>query len=148
MKGEPIDILLVEDNPDHAELVIRELGQHAVANRVRWLTDGEQALDYLMRRGEFAAPTSSPRPHLVLLDIGLPRFDGLEVLARLKASPHHKAIPVVIMTTSQAEADKARAYESHANAYVVKPLDFDGFHDMMKDLGFFWLAWNQAPALD
>lgn len=141
----PVTILFVEDNEDHAELVMRSLEEHRVTNNIRHVSDGAQALDYLFRRGDYASPKSSPRPDVVLLDLRLPKVDGLEVLRELKSSEELRRIPVVILTTSEAEADVARAYDMHANAYLVKPVGFDSFLDLMKDLGFFWLVWNKPP---
>jgi CheY-like chemotaxis protein len=142
---EPFVILLVEDNPAHAEMVKRALEEHPVANRIIHLTDGEAALDFLLRRGVFADPEKSPRPHVVLLDLRLPRIDGLEVLREIRTSAGLEKLPVVILTTSEAEIDAARAYEYHANSFLVKPLDFDKFVRLMEDLGFYWLKWNYYP---
>jgi CheY-like chemotaxis protein len=147
MIGEPILVMLVEDNVDHAELVIRTLDQHRIANRIRHFSDGQSALDYLMRRGEFSDPALSPRPHVILLDLRLPRVDGLEVLEQIKHTDDIQSIPVVILTTSEAEKDVARAYFNHANSYLVKPLGFDEFRKLMEDLGFYWLGWNTHPQL-
>ena len=144
--GRPMRILLVEDNDDHAELAIRSLEDHHVANAITRVTDGEQALDYLFRRGEFSDRSESP--DLVLLDLRLPRVDGLDVLREVKSDDVLAKMPVVILTTSEAEQDLARAYEYQANAYVVKPVDFDKFVQLMRDLGFFWLAWNQHPPFE
>lgn len=141
----PFIILLVEDNPAHAELVKRTLEEHPVANRIIHISDGESALDYLFRRGEFADPRKSPRPHVVLLDLRLPRVDGLEILKEVRTSPELEKLPVVILTTSEAERDAAKAYEYHANSFLVKPLDFDKFASLMDDLGFYWLKWNYYP---
>ena len=145
MRGEPFTILLVEDNPAHAELVLRSFEDHRVANKIVHLSDGESALDYLFRRGPHADPKDSPRPHVVLLDLRLPRMDGLEVLKEIRASDDLHTLPVVILTTSEAERDVAKAYEQHTNSYVVKPLDFEGFTALMEDLGFYWLGWNYYP---
>ena len=145
MHGEPFTILLVEDNPAHAELVLRSFEDHRVANTIIHLSDGESALDYLFRRGPFADPQDSPRPHVILLDLRLPRMDGLEVLKNIRASDDLHTLPVVILTTSEAERDVAKAYEQHTNSYVVKPLDFEGFTALMEDLGFYWLGWNYYP---
>jgi CheY-like chemotaxis protein len=145
MKGEPILVMLVEDNPDHAELVKRTLAEHRVVNRIHHVQDGQVALDYLNRHGEYADPERSPRPHVVLLDLRLPGLDGLEVLKAIKQSKALRRIPVVILTTSEAERDVARAYAHHANSYLVKPVGFDQFSKMMEDLGFYWLGWNTYP---
>ncbi|HEX9078022.1 MAG TPA: response regulator [Desulfuromonadaceae bacterium] len=145
MDGAPLTILLVEDNPDHAELVMRNLEDSLVANRIIHLEDGEAALDYLFGRGAYADRSGFPRPDLMLLDLRLPRIDGLEVLKEVKADPALRPIPVVILTTSDAERDLAMAYEYHANSYVTKPVDFSLFNQLLRDLGFYWLAWNRRP---
>jgi len=137
-------ILLVEDNPAHAKLVMRSLEEHQILNKVYHVSDGEAALDYLFQRGAYADPASSPRPGLILLDLRLPKIDGLSVLSQIKQSDL-STIPVVVLTTSGAEADTLRAYEHHANSYLVKPMNFEKFAQMMKDLGFYWLVWNQTP---
>jgi CheY-like chemotaxis protein len=144
-QGEPLTILLVEDNPDHVELILRSLQDHPVANKVYCVTDGEAAQDYLFRQRAYADPQQSPRPHVVLLDLRLPKVDGLELLKEIKTSEQLKRIPVVILTTSQAEQDVAMAYECHANSYLVKPVDFAKFTQLMDDLGFYWLGWNEYP---
>ncbi len=143
--GRSLLIMLVEDDQDHAELIIRSLGEHYITNRVRHFTDGKSALGYLMRQGEYADPHTSPRPDLILLDLRLPRMDGLEVLRLIKENEALKAIPVVILTTSDAEKDVVEAYKNHANSYLVKPLGFQEFHKLMDDLGFYWLGWNRHP---
>jgi len=145
INGEPLITLLVEDNSGHADLVKRTLKNHRVANRIYWVPDGEQALDYLFRRGEYTDPDTSPRPHVILLDLRLPKIDGLEVLKEIKNDKSLKKIPVVILTTSKAEKDVTKAYMNHANSYLVKPVDFEKFSRMMDDLGFYWLSWNQNP---
>jgi CheY-like chemotaxis protein len=145
MKGEPLCLLLVEDNPAHAELVIRSFENQRVANKIYHVQDGEEALDYLFRRGNYQDPEKSPRPNVILLDLRLPKIDGLEVLREIKNTDGLKRIPVVILTTSQAEIDASRAYDYHANSYLVKPLDFDLFTKLMEELGFYWLGWNFNP---
>jgi CheY-like chemotaxis protein len=145
--GEPILVMLVEDNVDHAELVIRTLAEHPIANRVRHFLDGQSALDYLFRRGEFAGQDNIPRPHVILLDLRLPRVDGIDVLKTIKEDDQLKIIPVVVLTTSDAEKDVARAYANHANSYLVKPVGFEEFKRLMDDLGFYWLGWNTHPGL-
>ncbi len=145
VKGEPLRILLVEDNEDHAELVKRSFEEHQVANKIIHVSDGQEALDYLFHEDRFADRTLSPRPNLILLDLWLPKVDGLEVLKKIKETPHLRRIPIVVLTTSTIEKDVAAAYEYHANSYVVKPLDFAGFTKMMSDLGFYWLGWNIDP---
>jgi len=145
MSGKALEILLVEDNPAHAELVMRSLENQRVANKIYHVQDGEKALDYLFRRGNYQDPEKSPRPNLILLDLRLPKIDGLEVLREIKNTEGLKRIPVVILTTSQAEIDASRAYDYHANSYLVKPLDFELFTKLMEELGFYWLAWNYNP---
>jgi CheY-like chemotaxis protein len=142
MTGEPILVMLVEDNLDHAELVIRTLEDHRIPNKIRHFTDGQTALDYLFRRGKFSDPDASPRPHIILLDLRLPRVDGLEVLNAVKGNDELKTIPVVILTTSEADKDVYRAYENHVNSYLVKPVGYEEFNRLMTDLGFYWLGWN------
>jgi CheY-like chemotaxis protein len=119
-----------------------------VANMIHHVLDGEQALDYLFTRGKYAVPGKNPRPNLILLDLRLPRVDGLEVLKTIKTTQDLLRIPVVILTSSDAETDIARSYDYHANSYVVKPLDFKTFTRLMKDLGFYWLGWNAKPLRD
>ncbi len=145
MSGEPILVMLVEDNLDHAELVMRTLEDHEIANRIKHFTDGQSALDYLLRRGEYTDPASSPRPHVILLDLRLPRVDGLEVLQTVKEDESLKSIPIVILTTSEAEKDVARAYNNHVNSYLVKPLGYEEFKKLMEDLGLYWMGWNTRP---
>jgi CheY-like chemotaxis protein len=145
INGEPVTVLLVEDNPAHAELVIRSFEDHRIANRIHHVSDGEEALDYLLRRGAYADPAKSPTPHMVLLDLRLPRIDGLEVLKEIKSVKELEKIPTVIFTTSSAEVDVAKAYEYHANSYLVKPVNFEKFNQLMDDIGFYWLAWNHHP---
>jgi DNA-binding response OmpR family regulator len=145
MKGEPLIILLVEDNPAHAEMVIRSFQDHKVANKIIHLLDGEAALDYLFRRGQFAVPETSPRPHVILLDLRLPKISGLQILQEIKKNEALLSIPVVILTTSEAERDLVMAYENHTNSYLVKPVDFAKFSQLINDLGLYWLIWNRQP---
>ena len=146
MSGEPVIILLVEDDPAHAEIVRRSFVNFRMVNRPVQLVhvaDGQDALDYIFRRGKFQNPGQSSRPDLILLDLRLPKVDGLEVLKIVKEDADLASIPVVVLTTSSAEADVAKAYESHANSYLVKPMDFSQFNKLMDVLGFYWLVWNQ-----
>jgi len=147
MEGEPVLVLLVEDNMDHAELVIRTMEDHHIANRIKHIMDGQSAMDYLFRRNGFTDPASSPRPHMILLDLRLPRVDGLEVLKAVKEDEELKQIPVIVLTTSEADRDMIRAYDHHVNSYLVKPVGFEDFNQLMKDLGFYWLGWNSHPRL-
>ena len=145
MNGEPIVILMVEDDPAHAEIIRRNLAELRIANRLEHVADGQEALDYLYRQGAFGNPDLSPRPGLILLDLRLPRVDGLEVLKTIKTDPGLTRIPVVILTTSAAEADMVRAYDNHANSYMVKPVDHRQFVKLMEAIGYYWLAWNEYP---
>jgi CheY-like chemotaxis protein len=145
MMGEPVLVMLVEDNADHAELVIRTLEDHPIANRIQHFTDGQTAIDYLLRQGSYSDPRSSPRPHIILLDLRLPRVDGLVVLHNIKENAELKSIPVIVLTTSEAEKDVERAYDNYANSYLVKPVGFEEFSKLMNDLGFYWLGWNTHP---
>jgi len=138
-------VMLIEDNLDHAELVMRTLAEHQVVNQIRHFTEGQSALDYLFRREEYTDPAKSPRPNLILLDLRLPRVDGLEILKEIKNSDELRCIPVVVLTTSEAERDIARAYLNHANSYLVKPVGFEEFNKLMEDMGFYWLGWNTSP---
>jgi len=144
MQSEPAIILLVEDDPAHTELIIRGLRDGRIANRVFHVSDGEEALDYLFRRGNYADPETSPQPNLILLDLRLPKMDGLEVLKEIRTS-RLNGMPVTILTSSEADADMAKAYEYNASSYLVKPLDFTKFKTMLDDLGFYWLCWNKYP---
>ena len=144
MQGEPVLVMLVEDNADHAELVMRTLADHKVANRVIHFDNGQLALDYLFAP-EVRQIDAKARPHVILLDLRLPRVDGLEVLKTIKTSPELRQIPVVILTTSEAERDVMRAYDNYVNSYLVKPVGYQEFNQLMNDLGFYWLSWNKHP---
>jgi len=146
-QGEALTILLVEDNDDHAELVIRTFEDHVIANQMLRVCDGREALDYLFRCGNYESPLISPRPNLILLDLRLPKVDGLEVLQTIKQSEDLRSIPVVMLTSSESEKDVVKAYANYANSFLVKPLDFDKFSQLMKDLGYYWLCWNTNPQL-
>jgi len=145
IKGLPINILLVEDDLAHAEIVRRNLKDFRVANRIIHVEDGQAALDYLFGKGPFADPESNPRPQLILLDLRLPKVDGLDVLRAIKEDADCKSIPTVVLTTSSAEADMVKAYDNGAGSYLVKPVDFDKFTKLMDAFGFYWLAWNKYP---
>lgn len=137
-------ILLAEDSAQDAELTLNALAEHNITNSVDLARDGAEALDYLYRRGEFAGRQGG-NPVLVLLDLKMPRMDGLEVLRTVKADPQLRTIPVVILTSSREEQDVVRSYELGVNAYVVKPVEFDQFMRAVRDLGLFWLLINETP---
>ena len=140
-----MQVLLVEDDEDHAELVRRNLNGQRVACNITHVNNGEAALNYLHRRAEYADSEASPRPDLVLLDLRLPRVDGLTVLGDIKSAPGLRTIPVVVLTSSAADPDVSQAYLPHANSYLVKPLDLVSFELLMKELGLYWFTWNQSP---
>jgi CheY-like chemotaxis protein len=138
-------ILLVEDNPQDEKLILRALRKVNLANQVDVVRDGQQALDYLFREGEFADRKRDDLPTIVLLDIGLPRISGLEVLKRLRCDPRTRLQPVVILTSSDEERDRLTSYEGGANSFVCKPLDFNEFAETVARLGIYWLAINKPP---
>ncbi len=144
---EPIAVLLVEDNADHEELIRRALDERRAPVVLRVARHGEEALDYLLRRGEWCDPGRSPRPRLVLLDLRLPRIDGFQVLEAIKSNPSLADIPVVILTTSESEQDMARAYERHANSYLVKPVDHVRFGELVASIERYWLELNRQPVV-
>ncbi len=145
MVGEPLFILLVEDNDDHAELIMRSFEIHRIANKLVRVSDGEEALNYLFNKEPFADKNQYSKPNLILLDLRMPKVDGLEVLKEIKQHENLKKIPVVILTSSEAEIDIAKAYNNYVNSYLVKPLDFNKFSNLMNELGFYWLSWNTNP---
>jgi CheY-like chemotaxis protein len=140
-------IMLVEDNIDHAELVIRTIKEHPIPNQIRHFADGQSALDYLFRRNHFSDPALNPRPHVVLLDINLPGMGGIDILRTIKASDELKMIPVIMLTTSASESDIARAYRNHANSYLVKPFGHEEFKSLMDHLCLYWLGKNIGPRI-
>lgn len=144
LDGRPFLILLIEDNDDHAELMMRSLQEHRVINEVIHIKDGMEAMDFLFHRGIHAADNLSV-PDLILLDLRLPRVDGLTILKAIKEDDSLKKIPVVIMTSSNAEKDVQTAYQYHANSYITKPIEFLDFTRMMEDLGYYWIGWNMNP---
>lgn len=147
MTGEPLSILLVEDNLGHAKLIMRSFENHQVGNKIMHVSDGEEALNYLYRKEKYTDLSIEQRPNLILLDLRIPKIDGLEVLRIIKNDKMLYKIPVVILTTSETESDIDKAYQYYANSYLVKPVDFTKFTQMMKDLGFYWLGWNVQPEI-
>lgn len=143
---EQVRILLVEDSPLDAELTIRALKEGKLANTVEWVKDGQQALDYLFHEGAYVG-RDDDFPHLVLLDLKMPRVSGKDVLKVVKSDARTKRIPVVIMTSSQEEMDIAESYELGVNSYVVKPVDFISLTNLARQAGYYWLAINQRPVL-
>jgi CheY-like chemotaxis protein len=138
-----VDVLLVEDSPEDTELAMHAFSRQHVSNTIHHVSNGEEALDYLLRRGPYAGVTRTP--NLVLLDLNLPEMGGLEVLRLLKADPRTSAIPVVILTASQLEADRIDGYNLGANSYIIKPVDFAQFSESVRQIGMYWLLLN-APS--
>lgn len=141
----PVEILLVEDNPYDAELALRALKKYKLANHIVHVSDGEQALDFLLQKGAFAALTPNSRPRVILLDIKLPRISGIELLKIIKQHPQLNTIPVVMLTSSREQTDVVESYNLGVNSYIVKPVEFDKFVEAVKDIGLYWLILNQPP---
>ncbi|HXB94151.1 MAG TPA: response regulator [Puia sp.] len=140
-----VEVLLVEDNSHDAEMTIRALKKVNLANNLVHVRDGEEALDFIFARGKFSGRETSGLPKVILLDIKMPKVDGIEVLRQLKASEHSRLIPIVIMTSSKEEQDIINSYQLGVNSYVVKPVDFEGFARAVSQLGLYWLLTNQPP---
>lgn len=140
-----VEILLVEDNPRDAEMTLRALRQRHLANRVVHVQDGQEALDWLFGAGNHAGRDLSHHPKLVLLDLKLPKLDGLEVLRAIRADARTRLLPVVVMTSSQEQRDIVESYQLGVNSYVVKPVDFDNFTEAVASLGHYWLLVNKEP---
>jgi CheY-like chemotaxis protein len=140
-------ILLVEDNPQDELLTLRALSRANLANRIDVVRDGQQALDYLFRQGDYANREGPDLPAVVMLDISLPRLSGLEVLAKLRSDKRTALLPVVILTSSDDERDRLKSYENGCNSFVRKPVDFSEFAETVARLGIYWLATNEAPHL-
>ncbi len=145
MEQREIEILLIEDNPDEAELTIRTLKKHNLANKLLHLDDGAEALEFIFPKDPSAETDFHFNPKLILLDLKLPKVTGLEILARLKADERTKMIPVVVLTSSREEQDVLESYKLGVNAYIVKPVNFEAFTRAVSDLGLFWLIKNQPP---
>ncbi len=139
------EILLVEDSATDAEMTLRALRRNNLANRVHWVKDGEEALEYMFRTGAYAGRSQAGAPKLVMLDIKMPKVDGIEVLRRLKADEATRAIPVVMMTSSSEERDVMTSYELGVNSYIVKPVEFDAFLETVAKIGLYWVITNRVP---
>lgn len=140
-----MEILLVEDNPADAELTLHALQKHNLANRIQHGRDGEEALDFLFCRGAFSARPADAKPRLILLDLKLPKIDGLQVLREIKSDPKTKPIPVIVLTSSKEERDLANSYQFGVNSYIQKPVNFAEFQEVVRQLGMYWLLLNAAP---
>ena len=145
MDYEPLDILLVEDNPSDLELTLLALKRHNLANKIEIARDGEEALDFLFCQGAYVDRNILNTPKLILLDLHMPKVDGLDVIKMIKNDMRTKHIPVVILTSSQEEKDIAECYRLGVNSYIVKPVDFEQFINAVKQLGLYWLLLNQPP---
>jgi two-component system, response regulator len=145
MESQPIEILLVEDNDADADLALHALQKSKVGNRIKRVADGEEALDYLFCRGAFSDRSFDAAPRLVLLDLKLPKVDGLQILRELKADPRTKSIPIVLLTASREERDLVDGYQIGVNSYIQKPVNFDQFRDVVRQLGLYWLLINARP---
>ncbi len=138
-----IEILLIEDNVHDAELAMRSLRSNNIANKIIHLKDGEEALDFLFGKGKYEGRDINDKPKVILLDLKMPKVSGIDVLEKIKANPLTKKIPVVVLTSSNENPDVEKAYELGANSYIVKPVDFESFHKIVKSLGIYWLLHNQ-----
>jgi two-component system response regulator len=146
MNHNSVEVLLVEDNLNDAELTIRELRKHHMANNLFHVKDGEEALDFIFGEGKYADSRDLLyRPKVVLLDIQMPKVNGIEVLQKVKSDPRTKATPVVILTSSKEDPDIQKCYDLGANSYIVKPVNFESFAEAIRNLGFYWLLLNQQP---
>ncbi len=142
---EPASILIVEDEPAHAELTLRAIRKAGNANRIQIVTDGEEALDYLFNKGKYTDKMKYTCPGLILLDIKLPGIDGIEVLSQIKKHPDLRKIPVIMLTTSERDEDVAKSYAHYANSYLTKPVGFKEFEEKVRQLDFYWMILNEPP---
>jgi two-component system response regulator len=145
MENIEVEVLLVEDNPSDAELTIRALRKNNLANKVHHVKDGDEALDFVFARGSYANRKIENAPKVILLDLKMPKVNGIEVLKVLKEDERTKKIPIVVLTSSKEDPDIQECYQLGVNSYVVKPVHFDGFLKAVSDLGLYWLLVNQAP---
>jgi len=145
MSNNAVEILLVEDNPRDVDLTLRALKKRNLANKVQVVRDGQEALDFIFAQGEYADRDMNHRPKVVLLDLKLPKVDGLEVLRQMKGDERTNAIPVVVLTSSREEKDMVESYRLGVNSYIQKPVDFDKFLDCVQDMGLYWLLINMVP---
>ena len=140
-----LDVLLVEDNPADAELAVYALKESNLANRVKVLRDGQEAVDYIFRTGQYENTGICDNPKLILLDLNLPKIDGLEILRRIRADERTKLIPVVVLTSSPQDRDRIESYKLGVNSYLVKPVEFDNFSKVVASIGFYWALLNKSP---
>jgi two-component system response regulator len=147
MIEDPIEILLVEDDPDDIELALHALKENNLTNRIQVVRDGAEALEYIFSSGSYAERDTSHPPKVILLDLKLPKVDGKEVLRRVKSDPRTRSIPVVVLTSSREERDIVDSYQLGVNSYITKPVDFEQFTEAVRQLGLYWLLLNQPPVL-
>lgn len=140
-----VEILIVEDNVDDAEMALRALKQNKLANKVKVVGDGEEALNFIFAKGKYRDRRREAKPRIILLDLKLPKVDGLEVLREIKSNEDTKVIPVIVLTSSREETDMIDSYRLGVNSYIVKPVDFEKFVEAIRDLGLYWLLLNQQP---
>ena len=145
MQTDHIEILLVEDTPADAEMTLRALRRNNLANKVHWVKDGEEALEFMFRTGSYASREPGSTPKLILLDIKMPKVDGIEVLRRLKAGEETRQVPVVVMTSSNEERDVVESYRLGVNSYIVKPVQFESFLETVAKIGLYWVITNRVP---
>lgn len=148
MNKRPINILLIEDDVDHVELIVKEMKDNRLLNKIYVAKDGQDGLDFLYHKGKYDGPEKVPVPGLILLDLKLPKIDGMEVLKKIKTDPDLKVIPVVVLTTSQRYDDISRSYENGADSYIVKPVKFRQFVNVIKKIKLYWLLTNTVPEVD
>ncbi len=140
-----VEILIVEDNPNDAEMALRAMKKNNLANSIKVVGDGEEALDFIFARGDYAERKGEAYPKIILLDLKLPKVDGLEVLREIKGAPKTKQIPVIVLTSSREESDLVESCRLGVNSYIVKPVDFDKFVEAVRDVGLYWLLLNEQP---
>ncbi len=145
MNNDPVEILLVEDNPNDAELALHAFKRYKISNNIHVVRDGVEALDYIFCTGSYASRDVNNRPKVILLDLKLPKVDGLEVLRRIREDEHTHNIPVVVLTSSREDRDIAECYKLGVNSYITKPVDFEQFTESVRVLGFYWLLLNRPP---
>jgi CheY-like chemotaxis protein len=147
LESDEVQILLVEDNPADAELALHALKKSKIANHILHLVDGAEALDFLFSRGDYSGRSAMAHPWMVLLDLKLPKVDGLQVLKEVKENPATKAIPIILLTSSSEERDLVASYQLGANSYIQKPVNFSEFQEVVRQLGMYWLLVNRKPPM-
>ncbi len=140
-----VEILIVEDNQNDVEMAIRALKKNNLSNKIQVVEDGAEALDFIYKKGKYSERKCNKYPKIILLDLKLPKVDGLEVLREIKSNPQSKRIPVIVLTSSKEEKDMVESYQLGVNSYIVKPVDFNKFVDAVKNIGYYWLLLNQQP---